>query len=78
MQMGQEPLVLESLSVDALGNSTKSRSNGLGHTVQSVDQAGNMSIVQYDAGGNAINKSSAMKSSAMHWTMHWTNEICEE
>jgi len=49
-----EPLVLESISVDALGNTTKSRSNGLGHTVQTVDQAGNISSVQYDAGGNAI------------------------
>jgi len=45
---------LTSLSVDALGNTTKSRSNGLGHTVQNVDQAGNISSVQYDAGGNAI------------------------
>ncbi|HBC64175.1 MAG TPA: hypothetical protein DC058_23535 [Planctomycetaceae bacterium] len=45
---------LTSLSVDALGNTTKSRSNGLGQTVQSVDQAGNISSVQYDAGGNAI------------------------
>ena len=45
---------LTSLSVDALGNTTKSRSNGLGHTVQSVDQAGNISTVQNDAGGNAI------------------------
>ena len=47
-------IYLTSLSVDALGNTTKSRSNGLGHTVQSVDQAGNISSVQYDAGGNAI------------------------
>ncbi|MFO0975983.1 MAG: hypothetical protein U0996_06265 [Planctomycetaceae bacterium] len=45
---------LTSLSVDALGNTTQSRSNGLGQTVQSVDQAGNISSVQYDAGGNAI------------------------
>ena len=45
---------LTSLSVDALGNTTKGRSNGLGHTVQSVDQVGNISTVQYDAGGNAI------------------------
>ena len=45
---------LTSLSVDALGNTTKSRSNALGHTVQSVDQGGNISSVQYDAGGNAI------------------------
>ena len=45
---------LTSLSVDALGNTTKSRSNALGHTVQSVDQSGNVSTVQYDAGGNAI------------------------
>lgn len=43
-----------SVSVDALGNTSKSRSNGLGHTLQSVDQAGNISNVQYDAGGNAI------------------------
>ena len=43
-----------SLSVDALGNTSKSRSNGLGHTLQSVDQGGNISTVQYDAGGNAI------------------------
>jgi len=43
-----------SLSVDALGNTTKSRSNGLGHTLQSVDQDGNVSTVQYDAGGNSI------------------------
>ncbi len=40
--------------MDALGNTSKSRSNALGHTVQSVDQAGNLSTVQYDAGGNAI------------------------
>ncbi len=45
---------LTSLSVDALGNTTKSRSNALGHTVQSVDQGGNISTVQYDGGGNAI------------------------
>jgi len=43
-----------SLSVDALGNTTKSRSNGLGHTLQSVDQGGFISTVQYDAGGNAV------------------------
>ncbi len=47
-------IYLTRLSVDALGNTTQSRSNGLGHTVQSVDQAGNISSVQYDAGGNII------------------------
>ena len=45
---------MTSLSVDALGNTTKSRSNALGHSVQTVDQGGNISTVQYDAGGNAI------------------------
>ena len=47
-------IFLTSISVDALGHTTKSRSNGLGHTLQSVDQEGNISTVQYDAGGNAI------------------------
>ncbi len=50
----ENKVYLCSLSVDALGNTSKSRSNGLGHTLQSVDQAGNISNVQYDAGGNAI------------------------
>ena len=47
-------IYLTSLLVDALGNTTKNRRNGLGHTLQSVDQGGNISTVQYDAGGNAI------------------------
>lgn len=45
---------LTSISVDALGHTSKARSNGLGHTLQSIDQEGSISTVQYDAGGNAI------------------------
>ena len=45
---------LTSISVDALGHTSKSRSNGLGHALQSVDQEGFISTVQYDAAGNAI------------------------
>ena len=42
------------ISVDALGHTSKARSNGLGYTLQSVDQEGSISTVQYDAAGNAV------------------------
>ena len=43
---------LESRSIDALGNVTKSRSDGAGRTLESEDAGGHVSTASYDAGGN--------------------------
>ncbi|MFO0943687.1 MAG: RHS repeat-associated core domain-containing protein [Pirellulales bacterium] len=45
---------LESRSIDALGNTTKSLTDGAGRTLRSIDQLGNATVFTYDAGGNQL------------------------
>lgn len=45
---------LESRSIDALGNTTKSLTDGAGRTLRSIDQLGNTTVFTYDAGGNQL------------------------
>ncbi len=45
---------LESRSIDALGNTTKSLTDGAGRTLRSIDQLGNATVFSYDAGGNQL------------------------
>ena len=45
---------LESRSIDALGNVTKSRSDGAGRTLESLDADGNISTAEFDASSNTL------------------------
>ena len=45
---------LESRSIDALGNVTKSLTDGAGRTIQSIDQLSKVTSFTYDAGGNQL------------------------
>ncbi len=45
---------LESRSIDALGHTTKSLTDGAGRTLRSIDQLGNATVFTYDAGGNQL------------------------
>ncbi len=45
---------LESRSIDALGNTTKSLTDGAGRTLRSIDQLGNATVFTYDANGNQL------------------------
>ncbi len=45
---------LESRSIDALGNVTKSLTDGAGRTIQSIDQLSKVTSFSYDAGGNQL------------------------
>ncbi len=45
---------LESRSIDALGNTTKSLTDGAGRTLRSIDQLGNATVFTNDAGGNQL------------------------
>ena len=45
---------LESHSIDALGNVTKSLTDGGGRTIQSIDQLSKVTSFTYDAGGNQL------------------------
>lgn len=44
--------LVETWSIDALGNISKSRTDGGGRTLESVDAGNNVSTSEYDAGGN--------------------------
>ncbi len=45
---------VESRSIDALGNATKSLIDGAGRVLRTLDQLGNATVFTYDAGGNQL------------------------
>ncbi|MEP3480457.1 MAG: RHS repeat-associated core domain-containing protein [Fuerstiella sp.] len=53
-QLGNGETVLTSVNVDALGHTTKARSNALGHTIETVDQLGFANESKFDAAGNML------------------------
>lgn len=53
-QLANGETVVASINVDAHGHTTRDHSNGLGHTLETIDQLGFASTVKYDATGNAI------------------------
>lgn len=53
-QLGNGETVVASINVDALGHTTKARSNALGHAMETIDQLGFASTVKYDSVGNSI------------------------